>query len=229
MRLEDGYREGYVGDLNQLDFALENRDLISEPILEIGSKDYGNTPDIRRHFPGARYLGVDQSAGPGVDVVCDLTAEFGSVRERIGMDHLGAVICFSVLEHCRDPFRMATNIMRLLDHGGTLLLSVPFVWNIHAFPDDYWRFTPSALAVLFPDLQLIPERSYYATKQRGERLALDSDLRAMGQVGRRGLDRVLRKLGIPRVRHPYMLFPVNINAVLVKPKNDAAVAFSGEP
>lgn len=206
-----------MGDLNQLDFALENRDLVKEPILEIGSKDYGNTPDLRRHFPGTRYTGVDQSAGPGVDLVCDFTADFDSLRARIGLDCFGTVICFSVFEHCRDPFRMAVNITRFLGDGGTLLLSVPFVWNIHAYPEDYWRFTPSAVPLLFPGLRMLHERSYYATKQRGERLPLETDLRALGRTGRSRLDRLRRKLGVARELHPYLLFPVNVNAVLVKP------------
>lgn len=206
-----------MGDLNQLDFALENRDLVSGPILEIGSRDYGNTPDLRRHFAGLPYLGVDQSPGPGVDRVCDFTAGFETLAEQLGGVRFGTVICFSVLEHCRNPFRMADNITRFLAEGGTLLFSAPFVWAIHGYPDDYWRFTPAALPVLFPALRLLRERSHYATKRRGERLPLDADLRELGRTGRTRSERILRKLGIARTHHPYLLFPVNVNAVLVKP------------
>ena len=48
-----------MGNLNQLDFLLENRHRVESPILEIGSCDYGNSNDFRRFFPEFRYLGVD--------------------------------------------------------------------------------------------------------------------------------------------------------------------------
>jgi len=37
---------------------------------------------------------------------------------------------------------MGESITALLEEAGTLFVSVPFAWHIHAYPSDYWRFTP---------------------------------------------------------------------------------------
>ncbi len=39
-----------MGNINQLNFVLQNVNIIQGPILEVGSKDYGNTPDFRSRF-----------------------------------------------------------------------------------------------------------------------------------------------------------------------------------
>jgi SAM-dependent methyltransferase len=213
-----------MGDLNGLDFVVANRDLVKGPILEVGSRDYGNTPDFRGVFAGERYVGVDQEPGAGVDLACDFTADYESLAAAIGVRKFGTVICQSVLEHCRDPFGMARNITAFLDEGGVALVSVPFVWNVHGFPDDYWRITPSALPVLFPECELLRERSYYSTKNRGERVAFDADLAKLGRrAARPKAADLLRRLGLLRERHPYFLFPLMVNGVLVrKPQGVAA-------
>lgn len=67
-----------MGDLNQLDFVDENRLSVKGPILEVGSKDYGNTNNFRLLFEHELYIGTDQEPGKGVDVVCDFTADHAS-------------------------------------------------------------------------------------------------------------------------------------------------------
>ena len=48
-----------MGDVNQSLFAQEHRDRLTGPCLEVGSRDYGNTQDLRSMFPGETYVGVD--------------------------------------------------------------------------------------------------------------------------------------------------------------------------
>ena len=70
------------------------------------------------------------------------------------------MICLEVLEHVRDPFRAARELVRVLAPGGRLLLTVPFMTGYHGKGDtadhsgypDFWRFTHQGLAVLFGDL-----------------------------------------------------------------------------
>ena len=73
-----------MGDINQFMLVQRNAELVRGPILEIGSKDYGSTPNFRTLFPGSTYVGVDMAEGKGVDVVSDLTDEFGVVDARLG-------------------------------------------------------------------------------------------------------------------------------------------------
>jgi SAM-dependent methyltransferase len=206
-----------MGDLNQLDFVLENRDRVKGPILEIGSRDYGNTNDLRGYFPGLRYLGVDMEPGKGVDLVCDFVDPLEVVDARLDGARFQTVVCFSVMEHCRQPFRMAENITALTEPGGLLFLSVPWVWNMHGFPDDYWRFTPSAVRVLFPRFRVVEERSFWSTKNRGERLPLSVKKLNVHEATFfkiPALARALRRLGLTNFRHPYYCYPVMLNMLL---------------
>lgn len=113
--------------------------------LVVGSKVYGGKLDRRTLYP--RAVGVDLFGGEGVDVVADLELP----QTDLGMfDHID--LC-SVLEHVRRPWKMAETLEGLLRAGGTILVSVPFVWRIHAYPSDYWRMTPEALEILFPNVR----------------------------------------------------------------------------
>lgn len=135
-----------MGHLNQLYFLAQHVEREApRRVIEIGSRNYGNTVAWRKAFPQAEYVGVDMSAGDGVDVVCDLE------RGTDGIDgQADLVICCSVLEHTRRPWRVAEHIAALVAPGGRLYVSVPWVWRYHPYPDDYWRFSPSAVRELFP-------------------------------------------------------------------------------
>jgi hypothetical protein len=44
---------------------------------------------------------------------------------------------------------MAESIQNLLEPGGVVFVSAPFCWRIHGYPDDFWRFTPSGIRLMF--------------------------------------------------------------------------------
>jgi len=114
--------------------------------LIVGSKVYGDKEDRRERYADA--VGVDMLEGDGVDLVLDLEEP---LPDDIGL--FAHVECMSVLEHSRRPWLMAQNIERLLEPGGTLFVSVPFIWRIHAYPSDYFRFTPEGVKAIFPGIQ----------------------------------------------------------------------------
>lgn len=60
-----------------------------------------------------------------------------------------AVFSLSVLEHVRDPFKCATEIMRVLKPGGELFVAVPFLQPFHGYPDHFYNMTSSGLKNLF--------------------------------------------------------------------------------
>jgi SAM-dependent methyltransferase len=165
-----------MGDLNQLDFARRHRDLFRLPALEVGSKDYGNTQNLRSLLGagggGGDYVGIDLDDGDGVDVVLDLTADFAEVDSALGHRRFSTIFCLSVLEHCARPFEMAANITRLLLPDGVAFVSVPHVWEIHAYPADYWRFTADGVRALFPDLDFPTATCEIAHSKPGHRLPL---------------------------------------------------------
>jgi len=53
------------------------------------------------------------------------------------------VVCLNTLEHVFDTTSMLLEIHRVLKTGSTLYITVPFIFRIHASPDDYFRATPS--------------------------------------------------------------------------------------
>jgi SAM-dependent methyltransferase len=66
-----------------------------------------------------------------------------------------AVLLTEVLEHVPEPSRVLAELYRILRPGGTALITVPFVWELHEVPYDYWRFTPSSLRRLMQDAGFI--------------------------------------------------------------------------
>ena len=156
-----------MGDRNQRLFLEKLVPAAGGPVLEIGSKDYGSTTSFRDLYGGDEYVGADLEAGKGVDIVADLTAGLGGLQE----GHFALAICCSVLEHTPQPWAMAANITRLLRPGGLLYLSVPWVWRYHAYPDDYFRFSPRGVQALFPGLEWT--RATYSTTVVGEHIDLN--------------------------------------------------------
>ena len=114
--------------------------------LIVGSYVVENKADRRKLYPDA--IGIDMREGPGVDRAIDL--EEPLPRDLGQFAHID---CMSVLEHSRRPWLMAQNIERLLEPGGSLYITAPFVWRVHAYPDDYFRFTVNGVKSLFTEIE----------------------------------------------------------------------------
>lgn len=52
-----------------------------------------------------------------------------------------AVVCSELLEHVPDPRPVLSEVYRVLRPGGTLLICVPFLYQIHGDPYDFGRYT----------------------------------------------------------------------------------------
>ena len=128
--------------------------------LIVGSKLYEGREDRRALYEDA--YGVDMLPGDGVDLVLNLE---GALPD--GLGKFAHVECMSVLEHSKQPWKLAKNIVKLMERGGTIHLSAPFVWRTHNFPDDYFRYTKSGIRALFSGIAW--EQMAYAH----ERLALN--------------------------------------------------------
>jgi SAM-dependent methyltransferase len=60
-----------------------------------------------------------------------------------------AIVADQVLEHVRgDPRDVFTECARCLRSGGVMVQAMPFLYQIHAYPSDYWRITPDGLRYL---------------------------------------------------------------------------------
>jgi len=61
------------------------------------------------------------------------------------------VISIAVLEHVRDPFRCASEIIRVLKPGGRLICYAPFQSTLHGYPHHYFNMSHQGLRSLFED------------------------------------------------------------------------------
>lgn len=219
-----------MGDLNQFNFVRANIDKFREPYLEIGTR-YGLTQKMRDLFPNSEYIGLDMEDGPGVDIVLDLTKDFLSVDKILGGKRFNTIFCLSVLEHCGNPFLMAENITRLLNPRGVVYVSAPFSWKFHAYPCDYWRFTPEGIKRLFPELAFDSQTDNMSTSEIGDTRSIDDTLCSIRFSVSNSLDqkkyamavstaiiKLLRRFGFAPwlLKYRYLLPPVMINMVGMK-------------
>jgi SAM-dependent methyltransferase len=205
-----------VGDVNQFAWVSRNQQLLSGPVLEIGSRHYSadTSQDYRSLCDAIGYLGVDLSAGDNVDLVLDLSRNFEEVDAALGHRTFGTVICASVLEHVENVWAMASNISRLVESGGRLLLSVPMSWRFHGYPSDYWRFTPNGVRVLFPSFEFDPELSTISSNLPGE----ERQLRDPNDFMVRSAS-LFRSLLGKRSDYGYVLVPTMLNMVGTKTRS----------
>lgn len=211
-----------MGDANQFNWVKDHRSLIRGPVLEIGSRHYTSDTAInyRSLCDGHDYIGVDMTDGVNVDVVLDFAMDTELVQERLGSRRFCTVICCSVLEHTENIFKMAKNISEVMETGGTLFISVPFTWRFHGYPDDYWRFTPKAVRLLFPNFSFHQELSTISSNVPGDVHPLVADLNPFiiqPTPALTAFQRLLEWLRTPYKRdRPYMLLPTMISMVGTK-------------
>jgi SAM-dependent methyltransferase len=62
---------------------------------------------------------------------------------------IDAVLSLAVLEHVKDPFACANEIVRVLKPGGDLMCCVPLLQPVHGYPSHYYNMTAQGLKNLF--------------------------------------------------------------------------------
>ena len=114
--------------------------LAGRSTLEVGSLDVNGS--VRSLFSG-EYVGIDMREGPGVDVVGYASAlPFAD-------DSFEVVVSTEMLEHDPAPWASLAEMGRVLRPGGHLLLTARGNgFGEHHEPDDFFRYMPSARAIL---------------------------------------------------------------------------------
>lgn len=118
---------------------------LGEPICEFGAwqaEGQEDMADLRGLFPGKEYIGADMREGKGVDRILDL--------HNIDLPDasMAAVISCDTFEHVEYPRRAIEEIHRILKPDGLVVLTSVMNFPIHAYPNDYWRFTPEGFRSL---------------------------------------------------------------------------------
>lgn len=129
--------------------AVELEDVKGKDVIEVGSYDVNGSvrPYVESLAP-ASYLGVDIRQGPGVDLICP--AEL--LADRFGEESFDLVVSTELLEHVADWRIVITNVKRIVRAGGLIVITTRSRgFELHDFPDDFWRYEPSDMRVIFAD------------------------------------------------------------------------------
>lgn len=109
------------------------------------------------------YTGCDvvQSDKHKVDVICPAT------ELKFEDNSFETVFSTQVIEHVSDPFKMLSEINRVLKVNGCLILSAPFSWELHEEPYDFYRYTKYGLLAMleqsgFQVLSILPNGGKWA-------------------------------------------------------------------
>ncbi len=131
---------------------LQTEEVRNKRVLEVGAYDVNGSlrPAVEAMHP-AEYIGADMRRGPGVDCVC--RAEH--LVDRFGPNRFDLVICLNTLEHIRAWQSAISNLKHICQPTGILLAVMPSQWGFHAYPGDYWRYTPTDIAHIFSDCQVL--------------------------------------------------------------------------
>lgn len=118
---------------------------LEAPIYEFGSLQVPGQEgfaNLRPLFPGQEYVGSDMREGPGVDAILDLH------DIALPANSVGTVLVMDTLEHVAFPHRAIEEVHRILRPSGIAIMSSVMQMKIHAYPNDYWRFTPEGFKIL---------------------------------------------------------------------------------
>jgi len=157
LRLDMPFVETEAG----FDFLTENlrREFNILDTSNVSSNDYGPPVLhlIRKHANG---ILLDCGAGKRKDyysnvvnfeVVPYASTDVRGVGEVLPFkdSSFDAVISIAVLEHVKNPFQCAAELIRVLKPGGDLYCCVPFLQPYHGYPNHYYNMTAQGLVNLF--------------------------------------------------------------------------------
>lgn len=117
-------------------------------IIELGAGG-----DYYKDLASDRQAYITSNLSPGCDRVLDMTAL------DLADNSVDALVSVFALEHIYDFQAVFQEQYRILRPGGRLLLVAPFLYYYHAAPDDFFRFTESALDKLVSPLTVLNKRA----------------------------------------------------------------------
>jgi SAM-dependent methyltransferase len=100
---------------------------------------------IMGHGKVSEYLGMDlnQASYHGI-IPPDIIWDGNNIP--LSDSSINSVLATEFLEHYHDTNSILNEIYRVLNQGGLLFGTVPFIWNLHEVTHDEYRFTPFSFA-----------------------------------------------------------------------------------
>lgn len=142
---EDVPTDELINHDNWMKYLQEHFNKENVEILEIGSRNVvgGVTRDL---FSKANYTGFDYYNGENVDVVGD-AHELSKYFEK----KFDLIFSSAVFEHLAMPWKVSTEIIKLLKPGGYIFIETHYSFSSHERPWHFFQFSENAIDVLFPE------------------------------------------------------------------------------
>lgn len=113
-------------------------------VCDVGSLDVNGTYRSLFNRPSVTYVGLDLSAGPGVDVVLEDHYKWPQLADA----SVDVVISGQAFEHIEYPWLTMLEISRVLKSGGRACIIAPAAGPEHRYPVDCWRIYPDGMRAL---------------------------------------------------------------------------------
>jgi ubiquinone/menaquinone biosynthesis C-methylase UbiE len=131
-------------------------------VLDVGGKKDNKRGKFRpplKNVESWKYLNIDKSTNP--DYYC--SADNIPVED----NSFNVILLAEVLEHLENPIEVITECHRILKEDGKLIITMPFLYSIHADPYDFQRWTDVKLKLElkklgFKNIKIEPMGSLFA-------------------------------------------------------------------
>ncbi len=137
------------------DFFIKHRSLIMPHVLEVGSARPADAwwADLRAQLgmENKAWTGVDMQDSECTNIIWDMDEIGNMPPPGIKNNSYGSCVCAETLEHVKYPNEFLRNVFLALRPGAWIVITTPFAFPVHGFPNDYWRFTPEGMTLLLRD------------------------------------------------------------------------------
>ncbi len=128
-------------------FLIEQQHLMKGAVLDIGGKKENKRGAFRppvSKVESWRYANIDESTRP--DYLCS--------AESLPLDNdsIDTFLMCEVIEHLEHPEKVLSEAYRVLRPGGYGLLTMPFLYPVHADPFDFQRWTDTKLRTVLTNI-----------------------------------------------------------------------------
>lgn len=124
----------------------------SGAVIDVGCGAMPYRDDLEAVASSYASLDIEPRAD-GLDFQCSVT-DMAPVPDAT----YDTALCAEVLEHVAEPGLAVDELARILDRGGRLIVTVPFLARLHEEPHDYQRFTEHGLRRLLTERGFDVER-----------------------------------------------------------------------
>lgn len=128
--------------LRRLEYKRLSEITLEGKILDLGGSKHSGYHQLLRGNHSIEVANLSDETDP--DLKFDIEKKFP-----IEDGAYDGIICLNVLEHIFNYQNAVEESFRVLKSGGVMIGSTPFLFRVHRAPEDYFRYTKSALQKIF--------------------------------------------------------------------------------